>query len=287
MTFPLFIGIDQTGAAVRGGTAARPLPVCLLHRQGKLWRLRTLGQNGKRLRLSSFSPPALEKVLIDSGLSSENLKSAAIAIDCVLGLPELVEPMRAEGSAPFWQLLATMDREARYGRADAERYFAKWWRPDTIELRYPQRRCEIHARSNSVFQVRPYQKNIQTGTYRIWVDSARHPRWFHLWPFDENEREKLPWVFEGYPSFLWREVFGFRRREPAWLPTKLRELGIVVDNARALAADADLADAAVLAVGAWSLQKQRRLWEPFPGFRDIPERRREGWILGVTERQNR
>src|SRR5690606_15146623 len=71
--------------------------------------------------------------------------------------------------------------------------------------------------ANSVFQSRPYQKNIQTGTYRIWKDltSGGPTRWANIWPFETERSELLdaPWIFEGFPSLLWREVLGLPTRD--------------------------------------------------------------------------
>lgn len=199
-----------------------------------------------------------------------NFKTAVL-VDCVLGLPK---------SFPHWQsVLAELQNvTGPYGRVPAEEFFAALLRG--IEP-LPTRLCEDWARANSVFRSRPYQKNIQTGTYRIWRDLASDPRrteW-SIWPF--NEAIQPFTLFEGYPSLMWRQLAKLPARQPQRLPSWLDQVGIAHTRSDALrvSGNPDLADAVMLAASGWILHRQQRLLQPFPGFQHT----QEGWIAGLVE----
>jgi hypothetical protein len=92
-------------------------------------------------------------------------------------------------------------------------------------------------------------------------------------------------LIEGYPSLLWRKIFGFKTRTPQKLAARLSDLGVRIDPAqsRRLADDPNLADAAVLAVGAWLLDRQGTLGlrpkVALPHCATTPFE--EGWIAGL------
>lgn len=218
----------------------------------------------------------------------------AILVDCVFGW--------AEGSAPLWKLFQRAHEfesgsGPRFGRSIAEGFFAKLLmhlrrdlpsqEPAGVAL--PHRRCEVLSGANSVFQSRPFQRNIQTGTFRIWREMGESgSAWANLWPFDapQDSRPDRPWVFEAYPTWLWREVLGLRVREPLKLRSAVTErLGSDPGDSATwerIEGSPDLADAAVLAIGGFILDLENRLEEPFPSFREQREISSEGWIVGVS-----
>jgi hypothetical protein len=157
----------------------------------------------------------------------------------------------------------------------AETFFLKYL---TVRGELPRRKCELLAGANSIFQLRPYQRNIQTGTFRIWKDLGLEGRaWLNLWPFERAPREDWPWMFEAFPSLFWREIFGCRSRAPSRVRKTIQErITIRCADWKRIEQNADLADAAVLAAGACLLQNDGRLFGKI-----LPQMRREGWILGL------
>jgi hypothetical protein len=234
-----FLGIDQTGAVNARGSP-HPLPACLLN-----------GDKFDFFELKSFSPEV------------QNLinKKFSIVLDCVLGLPK--------GLSLSWrQALHLLEHELKYGREAAEFFF------DRIgggKVHY--REVEILAKSNSLFRSRPYQKNIQTGTYRFWVEMAKSQNWFRApWLTGEAERPGVP-LYEGYPTLLWRRLFGAPSRDrfqlKEWTEKRYR-LKWKPGQRQWIEKDPNFADALVLALAG------RELLD-----RTVPIANSEGWILGV------
>jgi len=274
--FSIFIGIDQTGASRRGGRAAAPLKMSVLapNSRGRFQLIPKI--------LSAVSPRALgEHAVLDS--------RTLLAIDCVFGLPAACWKKKKNQAGALWELMKSTQGSPLYGRGPAEDFFQTLVRSPIESPKLPRRECELHCKANSVFLARPYQKNIQTGTYRIWKDLASESadRWFHLWPFeDEKVSRDLPWIFEGYPSHLWREIFNFKTRQPERIGEIFSlfksEITVTSKDLALLQSNADFADSAILALGAFFHHREKTLFEPFPAFRKHPKARREGWILGVS-----
>jgi hypothetical protein len=278
--FQVFLGIDQTGAVRPGsrGLRARPLHWAALEVGARQVRL-VLPQT----RLERFHLDSIEFGLDAARLASSSSPRIAVLLDCVLGLP--LESLE-------WG--AALDRLAsepeQFGRAPAQQFFSSLLGSDP---RLPTRLCEEWAQANSVFREKPYQKNIQTGTFRLWRDLVSDPRreeWT-IWPFDRSRGRFT--LFEGYPSFLWRRVAGHPSRDPKSLGRWLTIAGISFTKADELrfSSDADLADSVMLAAAGWKLHAAGKLLEPFAGFFEseafLSRGRREGWIAGLAEPQDR
>jgi hypothetical protein len=240
----VFLGIDQTGAINSRGSP-RPLPACLLD-----------GDRFDFFELESFSPEV--QTLIN--------KQFCIVLDCVLGLPL--------GLSLSWrEALHLLEGEFKYGREPAEFFF------DRIgggKVHY--REVEILAKSNSLFRSRPYQKNIQTGTYRLWVEMAKSQNWFRApWLTGEADREGVP-LYEGYPTLLWRRLFNSPKRDPfrlkEWTEVRYR-LKWKPEQRRRIEKDPNFADALVLALGGREILDAT-----------VPKTSCEGWILGVPTPEN-
>jgi len=284
----IFIGIDQTGAALQGGRKAKPLPI-----SGCSWNP-ALDSNFELIQSPSGHhriPHLSVDALLEWG--GERLERAwragrvRLVLDCVLGLPtEVWGHLRSQNLSDLFRQAAHEGGETPFGRAPAERFFAgvldeaRWSSGDPLPTREPERL----AGANSVFLTRPYQKNIQTGTYRLWVDLARDPRWFResrIFPSDSQGGRGGPgnWIFEGYPSWSWTRILGapsrdFRRAEH-WIRQRGPQIQSQPGLFESYSSDADLADAAVLAFSGAYLRSRGLLWG-YSG-RDF----REGWILGL------
>jgi hypothetical protein len=213
-----------------------------------------------------------------------------VLLDCVLGLPD---PFGKKGFAAALRSLAAMESKNQrtpFGRQSSEKFFAGLLKtlPQSGKA-LPTRACEVLARANSVFRTRPFQKNIQTGTYRLWREISRNREEFLLWPFDSDRAKAgaIP-VFEGYPSLIWRDTLGEKTRSPGKLPSLLKTLGVKTDPAvrERLIRDGDLTDAAALALGGWIYSRRNLLGDVLLS-RLSPSNRhrasREGWIAGLLE----
>ncbi len=281
-SFTCFIGVDQTGAVLEGGKRCKPLPtVVAVASRRNHWRFITQDVLGKPLKLKRLT-------LADTNESLESLNvplpssETAFIVDCVMGLPYEVGC-----HLDIWQLLQQTQTTAStlFGRQPASAFFSRFW---AGAKKFPRRYCERLALSNSVFEKHPFQKNIQTGTFRLWRDlSVDSHEWLNVWPFQRkgDGDDQLPWLFEGYPSFFWKSLFGSKTRTPSQIRTlcrKVKGVSIEVDNWRTLEKNPDWADAFVLALSGILLQKNRRLFEPFRGFARWAIPRREGWIAGVA-----
>lgn len=273
MRFTVFVGIDQTGAANKSGKP-KPLPAAIVT------------PVGRQLLLSVSSLKGLTKDSIDTFVEKENLEltrsgELAIIVDCVLGLPEEVFPKGETLFDLFHQAHSYKFEGRSQGREVAYEFFKKFLEGQEEGSALPRRRCEELAKANSVFNLRPYQKNVGCGTFRIWKELGSKNKWFHLWP---TERLSLvfPTIFEGYPSLIWKTIFGLKSRKPKELiEAAEKKLGIeiaVSESTRTLIEkNPNYADAAALALGAFYLQEA----ETLTSTSDIPDRMKEGWIVGL------
>lgn len=250
---PLFLGIDQTGAITKAG---RPKPLeAMLLREGELIPC----------RLERLTQSALCKALAWPEIPS----SLTIIADCVLGLPQGVRP-------GFYEALARAGQTDAFGRLAAQAFFESLERAEPL----PRREVEVRCKANSVFQTHPFQKNIQTGTFRMWKDLAAEPGWFHFPVLDSGGARASTPIFEGYPSLSWKQLFGVNKRSPerlaALIQIRFPEINISVETKALIEKDPNLADAAVLALAGWYwLYKNKFSWLKYP------KAQIEGWILGA------
>ena len=179
----LHVGIDQTGAIDRSGTP-HPLPACLIN-----------GQEVTFFYLDSFSKKDLLKNI-------KSINNLVICVDCVLGLPQ-------ELALPWRKTLELIQAHQGYGRIPAKNFFLS-----LSDGRIIRRQIEIACNANSVFKEKPFQKNIQTGTYRIWKDIAKAPADFAV-PFlmEVPKKNQIP-IYEGYPTLSWKLLFNLKFRQP-------------------------------------------------------------------------
>jgi len=246
----IYLGLDQTGAVDSKGRP-RPLPACLI--RGR--------------EATFFYLKALSRQELQSHLSAAELERLQVCVDCVLGLPD--------GISISWReaLEATRGVEG-YGRKPAQEFFRMLGKG----LK-PRRRVEVMVGANSVFQERPFQKNIQTGTFRIWKEIAQDLRSFRA-PHVESSSENsgIP-LFEGYPSLSWKILFQSATRAPRRLAEFLKtgsfEIMWTRSHQRAVEKDPNLADAFVLALTMKKLSRAARLQASCS----------EGWILGAPRNE--
>lgn len=284
----VFLGIDQTGASKNGGAEALPLPCCVGIFREKYLQVFTEANPRRRLSLARLHPEEIVKMLslLEIGNKTQNW---FLLVDCVFGLPNaLLPPKRMPYLWECFDKAAEFSyRGKEFGREVAEVFFDSLFPQKSAE--YPRRLCEILSGSNSVFQKRPFQKNIQTGTFRIWKDLGQtKKRWAKIWPHDlETKNLEGPWIFEGYPSLIWKTLLGSRTRDLKKLRNLVQKTGvsIKVDTWKWIESDPNQADAFVLMLGGYLLEKRRKLWMPHREFMSTPEAFQEGWILGLDAGQ--
>ncbi len=265
----LFLGVDQTGAirpksrkSQRGprksvaADQAQPLPCCWL-----------IGCDIEFGELEDFNSSSIQSVL-----GSRN--NLSIAVDVVLGLPQ--------SHPQSWRsAMAKAARQDRLGRDAAEKFFEELAK-DLPPGDSGHRRVDRKVGAMSVFQAKPYQRNVQTGTYRIWRDLGRDPDWFTA-PEIEKRATGVP-LYEAYPSFIWQTLLGFRRRSPEFLSSWLRsqrslKLKWSASHQRLVEKSTDHADAFVVALALREAYANGNL-------PDSCECHPEGWILGVPRDSN-
>jgi hypothetical protein len=273
--FHSFLGIDQTGAARNQGKSAAPLKAFWIRREKEsAWV-------GSPVLIPSLTRSALETQF-------QINQQFALVIDSVFGLPFSCWPHGVTSSDHLWKLLRKTHLVPGYGRKASELYFNRILaQSDHQGQGLPSRLCEEKAKANSLFLVRPFQRNIQTGTFRVWKDLAtgENQRWCNFWPYDtlKTGLKNAPWVFEGYPSWLWKNLFSFKKRSPKQIRNIFGgALKVSPKDLKALEFSPDFADAAVLAWSAVLLQEQNHLFRKIPKTQLIANRiQKEGWLLGL------
>lgn len=248
------IGVDQTGAVDHHGKP-KPLHAAIITNEGQGLRLSPL-----RLRQLSHRE-------ISPEFNGESLESYIWVIDCVLGLPPGFPPLR--------KVMQRAAQKSCYGREAAREFFAELLLASKWES-IPSRKVEILLGANSVFRNVPFQRNIQTGTFRIWKELGSDPQWFDLGGHEKRHRNRS-WIIEGYPSLAWRKLFSVKTRStdefPKLLKSKFPFIKVSTSDLKEFRKSADACDAAVLAIQA-ATQEQTLAKFSSP-------MKPEGWILGA------
>lgn len=241
-----FVGIDQTGAVDRRGQP-KPLPTCLLEEN----------------RLSVFYAQKFSSDLL-------KLKPTLICIDCVIGLPKSIK-------TPLREAMKMASLQEGYGRTAAQQFFEL-----LSSGQKHNRQVEFDIGANSVFTIHPFQKNIQTGTFRFWKEMGLFGGWFYFPALPREKRlqkNKIPLV-EGYPSYYWKTLFNQPNRKPELIIDLLKtykpRLKITTQEQKWLIKDPNLADAVVLALAAQKHQNEINRAS-----------HAEGWILGVRSEHSK
>lgn len=241
----IFLGIDQTGAIDAKGKP-RPLAACLIRKKSVTF-----------LYLATFSK---EEILKKVKLSES--ESLLICVDCVLGLPK-------ELNLTWRSALKKIRKTKHFGRRAAIDFFGKIGKGQIF-----RREIEILCHANSVFAEKPYQKNIQTGTFRIWKDISMHEKDFYAPALENKISSGQIAIYEGYPSFSWRLLFGSKTRQPKNLTKFIKSEKLLLHWTRkhqsSVEVDPNLADAFLLALTMKNFNK--------PVLKMKPQN--EGWILG-------
>ena len=229
----------------------------VLRRDGAHWEL-THGS------LKAMTQPELRAVGIPVGSSR-----TWISADCVLW------SLIGQGEHGMW---ATFAAAAQHGGPAREFFRAhqegREWRA-----------VDLLAGAQSVFREFPYQRNIQSGTFRIWSELGGKP-WLNLWPFCQTPNPEYAWFAEAYPTYFWKQHFKTKKRDPSLLQTFLAEITPdeikVSEETKHQILQPDYADAAILCLSSFALLTL----DPKRILSDQGSSREEGWIFGVEKRQS-
>jgi hypothetical protein len=246
--FKFCIGIDQTGAVdVRG--RPKPLPATILDcRKNLLFKT--------DLKLSGLRHHELIDLICSHFSGFKSTDQVLVCVDSVFGLPESLQVKPQE---VFSKIKNYHFQNKAYGATVAHSFFTQFLKSHEI----PQRSVEQKVKANSVFKLKPFQKNISCGSFRVLKDLSEDLSWFSLWPFEKPTQQFV--IAEGYPSYFWKVWIGAKHRDLNFLHNKF---GIQLDSA-------DSADSFVLAYGSYLSRSQIFL----PTNNRLASK--EGWILGV------
>lgn len=254
LKFRIFIGIDQTGATSKNGLP-RPLHVSIIDGRLKKFKYYT------GLKLSSLTFNEVTQ-LLDKTIGPVKTEKVLICVDSVLGLP-------AELSVPHRKIRSDVKNYSfankNYGAITAFNFFRSYLKSELI----PHRRVEVQVKANSVFNLKPFQRNIGCGSYRVHRDLAHGKKWFSVWPFEPLVKQFI--ISEGYPSYFWKKHVGSKTRH-------LDSLQLIYKNLNF--ENMDQADSFVLALGA------SKNFDQIVKSQLTKQIRSEGWILGVPIGKN-
>lgn len=258
-----FIGIDQTGAWNAAIRKPRPLAMAIIRPELGRWKFECLP-------LAQFTP---------QGFAEANVKfestSTLIATDCVFWShsSQTFKNLKTDfKNAHQWRLI-----HQRVSREIAQAFFRTHGRPAGTKRPVDQK-----MKAQSLYSPTPFQRNIQTGTFRIWSELGENPlNWIGIYPWSPIDSDVNTWAVEAYPSYAWNSIFNSKIRNPKklphWIQKRFSKQLIVTASAKALISkDGNYADAAVLALqaflGASQLQRLNR--------REQIEQLRFGYIFG-------
>ncbi|MFN7826251.1 MAG: hypothetical protein ACK5P6_12930 [Pseudobdellovibrionaceae bacterium] len=289
--FNFILGVDQTGAQTASGRA-KPLPLAVIHRStSRQWTL-SISQNKKPQKIESLTRESVLKLLHPLGLPGRDLTQVLILVDSVFGLPQNIwQAQNFISLDPSGQLFELFRKASEfslkdnpYGMETSKAFFESLRKGLNAEARV----SEKSAGANSLFNYTPYQKNIATGTFRIWKDlgSSEEP-WFQIAGFDsvQSHVQAGAWIGEGYPSLIWKNLLGEKTRSPERL-ANLLEKGLLghfhlsKSDLHLIALDQDLADSVVLALQGFVMNERSAVLDEFTRYK-IQSPEGEGWILGL------
>lgn len=235
-------GIDQTGAAL-SDTRSKPLKAAEL----------TFDLEYRLIDLNFIQIANLSDWISTLDQKIKN----HIFIDCVFGLPFDLYKSKPELEIRDWiQKAGAFNVNGKnYGLDVSEEFFKTLKSYYNLEnLTHPKRTVESALKSNSVFTTRPFQKNIQTGTFRIWKELSFVLDQVLIWPIDApiiNSSHVI--LYEVYPSYFYFKLFNTKSRDIAPLQKILAPFNLKLK-------DPDYADAFIAGLGGYTCLQERNVW---------------------------
>jgi hypothetical protein len=244
-------GIDQTGA-VLNDKAAKPLKACQL----------VVDSSDQIKDILFFDIPHLGCWV----QTLDQKQKTHIFIDCVLGLPISLNKAYSSQSLREWILKAGdfSFEDKIYGRQTSQKFFDEildFYQIKNGEL--PRRDVEVKLNSNSVFTIHPFQKNIQTGTFRIWKELGSVLDSIVLWPSDFYLKDEFNiFLYEVYPSFFYKKLLNVKVRSAEPVLKYLEKLNLKIsEKIRDQIYNPDNCDALMAAIGGLDCIKNNNVWD--------------------------
>ena len=257
----IILGVDQCGAVDNNGLP-KALPSSILYYTNK-WQLYP-----EELNLKAFTREAIQELFLEKIGSSMDEQNIVIAVDCVFGLPRSTG-LNFTGLKNWIADAGSMDG---YGFYAAKKFF-----DSKIGAHEIFRQAEKQLNSGSVFSPYPLQKNIQTGTFRIWKDlNSWSDNSYSMWPFEAYKGAGKPWIIEAYPSLAYLLLQNTKRQFKINLPLDIQSSIANLDALHGFSKDHR--DASMAAILTWKIANQ--------GLREQRQVDIEGAILGYQERRS-
>ena len=262
-SFKFFVGIDQTGARDSRGLP-KALACSVIARE-----------NNKSILYTNLLLPSLTKAGLRSLGVNISLKDTFILVDSVLGIP--YEGTTKKNIRTLFNEASNYSFDGKaLGATTAYEFFISTLLKNSAK-EIPTREAERKAGANSIFRLRPFQRNIGCGTFRIWKELGVDPEWFSVWPL-ENKKTNSSVIAEGYPSFVWKNWIKASRGNKDALIHFAKSKGFKINFGKSKTfLSVDQMDGCVLALYAAVEYKQLSLI-------DLPDIaiKKEGWIFGLT-----
>lgn len=227
------------------------------------------------LEISSLTRSEIHK-LLDNFCVGWIAKQVVICVDSVIGLPKGLNVSISE----ILERVQDFEYQGKkWGALTAFYFFNSFLKPPgpsrlinlssqnletSIKNDLPQRKAEVLTKANSVFKLKPFQRNIGCGSFRVLKDLSKDTSWFSIWPFQSSSKKIQ--IAEGYPSFFWKKFLHLSRRDLLLLSKKFPQFEFN---------SIDHADSFVLAWGAYETLKSKNWPSKLPSIS-----KKEGWILG-------
>jgi len=272
--YDFIIGIDQVGAVDSKGDP-KPLPISILYLdQNSSWKLITKDHLNNPLELKSLNYENLFDLCIELFSIDISFCNIFISVDAVLGLPHKINRDNDNSSNFIRKYIKQSIRQPKWGLTAGKIFFNKILKESGYrENSNLLRESEVSLKANSVFKTTPFQRNIQTGTFRIWKDLASFPlSKIFIFPYDRVDPKKPHIIIsEGYPTLAWKVLNNTNRTKQDYSLLKkclpeIKNINLIKDSLP------DQKDAVMLSLFVWKLLKDEKIY--------LKGKNTEGAILG-------
>jgi hypothetical protein len=190
--FNYFIGIDQTGAVNNNGMPKKMWVSVIDSRREAIYT---------NLQIDSLTKLSIEKLLDQLNIKISKNQRALICVDSAIGLPF---QYKVKAKTIISQAKNFSYKNKSYGSYVAYKFFKSFQLEKKV--RTEKRAIDIVLNAQSVFKLKPFQRNIACGSYRVLKDLSVGKKWYTLWPFENTKNSNFV-ICEGYPSYYWKSIF--------------------------------------------------------------------------------
>lgn len=216
----VILGVDQTGA-LDSNKRPRPLPCALIYLRNNSWQLLTKDSGENPLSLSCFDSTHITE-LVSKYLVTSKSENYYVIVDVVIGLPQEFLTLNNSVEEQLKDYMRKTVQVDAWGLEAGKEFFNRILIENSESCNPSKRQVELALGANSVFTPYPFQKNVQTGTFRVWKEMA-------LSDFDDlsfghfsKNKAKIS-VIEGYPTLAFKKLMGTKRSNPKEWPSDLEK----------------------------------------------------------------